>query len=64
MTSPSDLWITSSSPHAHSGESVRGIMLTVIVAMLPAFGMAVGFFGWNAIRLVLGLLVTTPGWWT
>lgn len=43
----------SSSPHAHSGASVRGIMMDVLVAMIPAGIAAFMFFGWNAIRLIL-----------
>ncbi len=34
-----------SAPHISSGESVRGIMLDVIVALIPSLGMATYFFG-------------------
>lgn len=44
-------YVVSSSPHAHSGASVRGIMLNVIVALLPAFAASLLFFGWDALRL-------------
>ena len=44
-------WLVSSSPHAHSGDSVRKIMLTVIIALMPALAAAVGLFGWDALRL-------------
>ena len=45
-------WIVSSSPHAHSGDSVRRIMLTVLIALAPALAASIKFFGWNAVRLV------------
>jgi Na+-translocating ferredoxin:NAD+ oxidoreductase subunit D len=53
MSSQTDLWMTSSSPHAHSGESVRGIMFNVIAALLPALAASIYFFGWNAARLTV-----------
>ncbi|MGQ9662368.1 MAG: RnfABCDGE type electron transport complex subunit D [Kiritimatiellia bacterium] len=45
-------YIVSSSPHFHSGASVRRIMLDVILALLPTLGMALWLFGWNTVRLV------------
>ena len=45
--------IVSSSPHAHSGASVRRIMIDVVIALVPAFLAAFVFFGWNALRLVV-----------
>lgn len=51
MTDDASLWVISSSPHAHSGDSIRKIMLSVIVAMVPPFVAACLFFGWNAVRL-------------
>ena len=47
------MWIVSSSPHAHSGDSVRKVMLSVILSLIPAFIAAVWLFGWDAIRLVV-----------
>jgi len=47
-----ELLLVSTSPHAHSGASVRGIMLDVIIALVPAMVASVAFFGWDAIRLV------------
>ena len=41
-----------SSPHAHGGDSVRVIMLTVILALLPATGVSVYLFGWMAFLLI------------
>lgn len=51
-------WIVSSSPHAHSGDSVRRIMLTVIVALMPALIMAVVAFGWRALGVVAACVIT------
>jgi Na+-translocating ferredoxin:NAD+ oxidoreductase subunit D len=53
MSAPLDLWVVSPSPHAHSGASVRRIMLDVIVALLPALAAAVIVFGWDALRLTV-----------
>ena len=53
MSSQSDLWMTSSSPHAHSGETVRGLMFNVVAALLPALDASIYFFGWNAVRLTV-----------
>ncbi len=50
--------LVSSSPHAHSGASIRRIMLDVILALLPALAVAVWQFGWDALRLA-GVCVTT-----
>ena len=50
-TAPAKL-IVSSSPHAHSGSSVSGIMLDVIIAMVPAIAAAVFYFGFDAVRLI------------
>ena len=44
-------FILSSSPHTHAKASVSGIMLDVLIALLPAFGCAVYFFGWRALLL-------------
>ncbi|MGN0827961.1 MAG: RnfABCDGE type electron transport complex subunit D [Kiritimatiellia bacterium] len=52
MDSNAPLLLVSSSPHAHSGSSVRSLMVDVIVALLPATLASVWFFGWNALRLV------------
>jgi Na+-translocating ferredoxin:NAD+ oxidoreductase subunit D len=45
-------YIVSPSPHAHSGASVRRIMLDVILALIPALAVACWQFGWDAMRLV------------
>ncbi|MCF0206519.1 MAG: RnfABCDGE type electron transport complex subunit D, partial [Bacteroidales bacterium] len=41
------------SPHVHGNESVKKIMFSVIIALLPAFCVSVYFFGLNAIRVTL-----------
>jgi electron transport complex protein RnfD len=49
---PAPVWMLSSSPHAHEGSSVRRIMIDVLIALIPAFAVAVLVFGADAIRLV------------
>ncbi|MFO7870107.1 MAG: RnfABCDGE type electron transport complex subunit D [Kiritimatiellia bacterium] len=46
------LLTVSSSPHVHSGASVRRIMMDVIIALLPVLAVSIYFFGRNALRLV------------
>lgn len=52
------MFMVSSSPHAHSGDSVPRIMLDVLIALAPAFAASCWFFGWNAVR-VTGTCVAT-----
>lgn len=54
----SDLFVTSSSPHAHVGSSVERIMWDVVVALMPAMLAAVYFFRLDALRL-MGVCVAT-----
>lgn len=42
-----------SSPHAHGGDTIRVMMLTVILALLPAAAVSVYLFGWLALLLIL-----------
>ena len=44
-------YLLSSSPHAHGPRTVSSLMLDVIVALLPAFGCAIFFFGLRALLL-------------
>ena len=44
-------YLLSSSPHAHGPRTVSSLMLDVIVALLPAFGCAIFFFGLRALFL-------------
>lgn len=48
-----DMLIVSSSPHIRSNESVKRIMLDVIIALIPAIIGSVYFFGLNALKLIL-----------
>lgn len=41
--------IVSPAPHAHSGDSVQKNMLNVIIALMPAFAVAMVAFGWGAL---------------
>jgi electron transport complex protein RnfD len=43
----------SSSPHILTEESIPGIMLAVVIALIPAFLGAVYFFGWKALLLTI-----------
>lgn len=46
-----DLYVISSSPHTHCGESVERIMLDVVIALMPALAASLWFFGLEALRL-------------
>ncbi len=43
----------SGSPHVHSGESVQKIMVSVIIALMPAFFVSIFYFGLPVITLTL-----------
>ena len=58
QTVKNDLLTVGSSPHAHSGASVKRIMLDVIIALIPAMLAAFFIFGWDAVRLVVACVVT------
>ncbi len=45
--------VLSSSPHISTGESVRKIMLKVLIAMLPAAAAGVWFFGLRALGVIV-----------
>ena len=51
LPDPSKL-VVSTSPHFHDGQDVRGIMLTVVVALLPACLAGVWFFGPRALLVL------------
>ena len=44
----SRLITVSPSPHTHSEESVPRLMFSVVLALLPALGVSIYFFGWGA----------------
>ena len=46
-----------SSPHIHGGDSLRAVMLSVIVALMPASIVAVYLFGWLAVLMILFCMV-------
>lgn len=48
-----DLLNVSGSPHVHSRESVKKIMWTVVIALLPTFVVSILSFGFDAVRLTL-----------
>lgn len=50
--------LVSSSPHAQSEETIEKIMYYVILALLPAAGVGIYFFGFNAIRVIALSVVT------
>jgi electron transport complex protein RnfD len=54
----SDLFVTSSSPHAHIGSSVERIMWDVVIALVPAMLASIYFFRLDALRLI-GVCVAT-----
>lgn len=47
-----------SPPHTHGGDSIRMVMLTVILALLPATLVSVYLFGWLALFLTVTCIVT------
>lgn len=54
-----DMLVVSSSPHIRSNESVRKIMLDVIIALIPAIIGSIYFFGMNAIKLLLVSIIAS-----
>jgi electron transport complex protein RnfD len=54
----SDLFVVSSSPHAHIGSSVERIMWDVVIALVPAMLASIYFFRLDALRLI-GVCVAT-----
>ena len=57
-TPPASDWLINSSPHVQTEDSVRRIMLRVLIALLPAVGAALWFFGWHALRLTVACTVS------
>ncbi len=49
----SELMKVSSTPHVRAKDSTARIMLTVVIALLPAAGFGVWHFGWKALALIL-----------
>lgn len=53
--------VVSTSPHLHDGGSVRKIMFTVVIAMMPACIAGVYFFGIDALQVLLLCTVSCVG---
>jgi len=47
-----------SSPHAHGGDSIRMMMFTVILALLPATLFSVYLFGWLSVLIIVTCMLT------
>ncbi len=52
------LLLVSGSPHVHSGESVKKIMWSVVIALLPAWAVSIFYFGLPVIVLTLVSVAT------
>ncbi len=50
--------VVSSSPHAQSEETIEKIMYYIILALLPAAGVGIYFFGFNAMKVIVLSVVT------
>ena len=55
------LAIVSTSPHVRTARTTRGIMLDVCLALLPALGAAVWFFGTRALAVTLVSIISCVG---
>ncbi len=53
--------VLSSSPHQHTPETIRTIMLKVILALLPACAAGIWFFGLNALTVIVGTTLFSVG---
>jgi len=47
-----------SSPHAHGGDSIRMMMFTVVLALLPAAAVSIYLFGWLAFLLIVSCMLS------
>ena len=54
-------WIVSSSPHVHSGDSIQKNMLYVVLALLPAYLVALYYFGVGALAVSAIAIVSCIG---
>jgi electron transport complex protein RnfD len=54
--------VVSTIPHAHSGNSVQKIMLHILIALIPAVGIGLYFFGMDVIRIIVISVVSTIAW--
>jgi len=58
-TPEAELYVVSSSPHAHGGSSVKRIMLDVIIALIPALLVSFWRYGFDSVRLVAVCVVAS-----
>ena len=54
-------WIVSSSPHVHSGDSIQKNMLYVVLALLPAYLVALYYFGVGALAVSVIAIASCMG---
>ncbi|TRZ50198.1 MAG: RnfABCDGE type electron transport complex subunit D [Dehalococcoidia bacterium] len=54
----SDLMRITSSPHIHSGKSVKGVMWAVVLALVPSGLWGIWAFGFNALYLIAASVIT------
>jgi electron transport complex protein RnfD len=54
--------VVSTTPHAHSGNSVQKMMLHILIALMPVVGIGVYFFGMDVIRVIMICIASTVVW--
>jgi len=54
--------VVSATPHIHSGNSVRKMMLNVVIALIPAIAAGVYFYGMGAVRVVAVSVISAVAW--
>lgn len=57
LFSPDRLFILAPSPHTYTTESVPRIMWSVVGAVIPAAAMAVFYFGWKALWMMVACVI-------
>ncbi|MCF7798043.1 MAG: RnfABCDGE type electron transport complex subunit D [Lentisphaeria bacterium] len=58
LQEPENLLILASSPHLHTTTSTQSIMWQVVLALLPATAMAIYYFRWPAVVIILTSVIT------
>lgn len=61
LAQPDKMLILNSSPHLHTTKSVKSIMWSVIIALLPAMTMAIYYFGLPAVWMITTCVVAAVG---
>lgn len=54
--------VVSATPHIHSGNSVRKMMLSIIIALLPAVGMGYYLYGFAALKVIAISVISAVAW--